>query len=147
MVSDVKFHPDGTCIASCASDKKIKIFDVRSHRLLQHYDAHQDLINSVAFHPNGSYLLSTSNDGTMKIWDLRRGSILYTLYGHEGPTCSGSFSPAGDFFVTGGKDSIILIWKSNLTSFQVETLGGIETRVKTELYITDTQTATLPKKD
>ena len=51
MISDVKFHPDGTCLASCGSDKKIKIFDVRSHRLLQHYDAHTDLVNSIAFHP------------------------------------------------------------------------------------------------
>jgi centriolar protein POC1 len=82
MVADVKFHPDGTCIASCGSDRKIKIFDNRSHRLLQHYDAHDDLINSVAFHPHGTYLLSSSNDGTLKIWDLRKGHILYTLMGH-----------------------------------------------------------------
>ena len=31
------------------NDKKIKIFDCRSHRLLQHYDAHDGPVNSVAF--------------------------------------------------------------------------------------------------
>jgi centriolar protein POC1 len=34
MVSNVAFHPDGTCLASCGTDKKIKIFDVRSQKLL-----------------------------------------------------------------------------------------------------------------
>lgn len=34
MINDVKFHPDSTCIASCGTDKKIKIFDCRSQRLL-----------------------------------------------------------------------------------------------------------------
>ena len=137
MVSDVKFHPDGTCLASCGSDKKIKIFDVRSHRLLQHYDAHTDLINSIAFHPNGSYLLSTSNDGNLKIWDLRKGHILYTLIGHEGPTSSGTFSPAGDFFCSGGKDSVILVWKSGLNQLQTEVLYGLSTKVQTDVYVTD----------
>jgi centriolar protein POC1 len=137
MVSDVKFHPDGTCLASCGSDKKIKVFDVRSHRLLQHYDAHNDLINSIAFHPNGSYLLSTSNDGNLKIWDLRKGHILYTLIGHEGPTASGNFSPAGDFFTSGGKDSVILLWKSGLNPIQTEVLYGLSTKVQTEVFVTD----------
>lgn len=36
MINDVKFHPDGTCVAACGSDKKIKIWDIRSKRLLQH---------------------------------------------------------------------------------------------------------------
>lgn len=40
MVTDVKYHPDGSCLASCSTDKKIKIFDCRSQKLLQHYDAH-----------------------------------------------------------------------------------------------------------
>jgi len=73
MVSSVRFHPDGTCLATAASDKKIKIFDSRSQRLIQHYDAHTKGVNSVAFHSNGSYLVSSSDDSTIKIWDLRRG--------------------------------------------------------------------------
>ena len=73
MVSSVAFHPDGTCLASGASDKKIKIFDSRSQRLLQHYDAHSKGVNSVAFHSNGQFLVSTSDDSTIKIWDLRMG--------------------------------------------------------------------------
>ena len=137
MVSDVKFHPDGTCLASCGSDKKIKVFDVRSHRLLQHYDAHTDLINSIAFHPSGQYLLSTSNDGNLKIWDLRKGHILYTLIGHEGPSSSGTFSPVGDFFCSGGKDSVILIWKSSLNPICTEILHGLSTKVQTEVFVTD----------
>lgn len=140
MVSDVKFHPDGTCLASCGSDKKIKIFDVRSHRLLQHYDAHSDLVNSIAFNPAGTHLLSTSNDGTLKIWDLRAGHILYTLYGHEGPTSSGSFSPGGDYFCTGGKDSVILIWKANLTKSTNEVLSGLTGKIQTEVFVTDKET-------
>lgn len=141
MVSDVKFHPDGTCVASCGSDKKIKIFDVRSHRLLQHYDAHTDLINTVSFHPQGTYLISTSNDSTMKIWDLRKGHILYTLQGHDGWTTSASFSMQGDYFCTGGKDSAVLLWESNLATLPQESLPGMATKVKTEHYQTQKEVA------
>ena len=63
MVNDVKFHPDSTCLASCGTDKKIKIYDCRSHRLLQHYDAHEDSVNSIAFNQGGTHLISTSVDG------------------------------------------------------------------------------------
>jgi centriolar protein POC1 len=76
MVNCVRFHPDGTCIAGCGSDKKIKIWDVRSKRLIQHYDAHADTVTGISFHPSGNYLLSSSNDNTLKLWDLREGHIL-----------------------------------------------------------------------
>ena len=41
MVSSVAFHPAGTIIASASTDKSIKLFDIRMHKLIQHYgDAH-----------------------------------------------------------------------------------------------------------
>ena len=39
--------------------------------------------------------------------------------------------------MTGGKDSVILVWKSNLNSYQVETLGGYDKRLTTEVFLTD----------
>ena len=124
----MRFHPDGTCIASGSSDRSIKIWDIRSQRLLQHYDAHQDGVNSVAFHPNGRFLLSASNDSTIKIWDLRQGHILYTLYGHEGASTDVNFSPCGDYFCSAGIDSVVMVWKSNLNEQEqelIEDLGGV----------------------
>lgn len=31
------FHPSGTCIAAGGMDNTVKLWDVRTHRLLQHY--------------------------------------------------------------------------------------------------------------
>lgn len=35
-VNGVQFHPNGTCIATCGADSKIKVFDLRANRLIQH---------------------------------------------------------------------------------------------------------------
>jgi len=39
-INDVKFNSDGNCLASCSVDKKIKLYDLRSKKLIQSYDAH-----------------------------------------------------------------------------------------------------------
>lgn len=37
FVNHVEFHPSGTCIAAASSDATIKIWDIRTNKLLQHY--------------------------------------------------------------------------------------------------------------
>lgn len=37
FVTYVDFHPSGTCIAAAGMDNTVKLWDVRTHRLLQHY--------------------------------------------------------------------------------------------------------------
>lgn len=37
FVSCVDFHPSGTCVAAGGTDSTVKVWDVRTHRLLQHY--------------------------------------------------------------------------------------------------------------
>jgi len=83
VINTVKYHPDGTCVAAGTFDKKIKIWDIRSKKLVQFYDAHKESVTGVSFHSSGNYLVSSSYDSSLKIWDLRNGQIMYTLFGHE----------------------------------------------------------------
>ena len=53
-----RFSPDATIIASAGDDGKIKLFDIRMGRLIQHYDAHNDKINCISYHQNGNYIIS-----------------------------------------------------------------------------------------
>ena len=42
------------------SDSTIKVWDVRTNQLLQHYKAHTGAVTNLAFHPSGNFLMSTS---------------------------------------------------------------------------------------
>lgn len=66
-VSAVAFHPQGTVIAAAGDDGCIKLWDLRSNRLIQHYSAHSAGVTSISCHPSGDFLLSSSNDGSLKV--------------------------------------------------------------------------------
>lgn len=75
MVTCVAYHPSGTLIATSSTDGSIKIFDIRTHKLIQHYgDAHgqkdsvASSVNSIKFGEDGSWLISTGNDGLIKVF-------------------------------------------------------------------------------
>lgn len=67
MVNAVSFHPNGTSLASASSDQTIKVWDLRTNRLLQHYPAHAAAVTCFSFHPSGDYLLSGAADNTLKV--------------------------------------------------------------------------------
>ena len=100
-------------LATCSDDKTIKVYDLRSNQLLQHYNAHKAAVNEISFHPTGLYMASCSDDSKVKIWDLRKGKALFSLYSHTGAVNSVDFSFAGDYFATGGDDKNLLLWRSN----------------------------------
>ena len=116
-VNCVRFHPDNSCLATACFDGKIRIFDVRSKQLVQHYKEHDRPATCVSFHPSGNFLASTAYDNTIKIYDLRIGETLFTLKAHESAVMSCCFSNFGDYLATGGFDSTIVLWKTNLESY------------------------------
>ena len=44
-----------------------QIWDIRTNKLLQHYQVHDDAVTSLAFHPSGNFLLTSSADATLKV--------------------------------------------------------------------------------
>lgn len=101
---DVAWHPDGRFVAVALSQKRIKIFDQRTNKLLQLYNCHSGAVNSIAFHPNGSLMITGSDDGTTKILDLMEGRPVFTLLGHDDAVSAVAFSANGENFATGGRD-------------------------------------------
>ena len=59
--------PAGNCVATGGSDGCLKLWDLRSGRLIQYYEAHTGAVTGATFHPSGNFLLSSSMDGTLKV--------------------------------------------------------------------------------
>ncbi len=57
--------PAGNCVATGGSDGSLKLWDLRSSRIIQYYE-NDGAVTDAAFHPSGNFLLSSSMDGTLK---------------------------------------------------------------------------------
>ena len=75
----VAFSPDGSWLASAASDHIITLWDVEQGTLLQNLSGHTGPVAFVTFSPDGSLLASSSNDETVRLWDLQSGGCLATF--------------------------------------------------------------------
>ena len=125
-------NQDGSCVVSGGADCTLKMWDIRSHQLVQHYSAHAEAVTSVSAHPSGYYLLSSSRDASTRIWDLRAGRLLFTLSGHDGAVNAASFSRCGNFFSTGGADQMVLVWRANLVGVaEPHQMEALQKRVAT----------------
>lgn len=62
----MEFHPSGSVIGSANMAGSVKLYDLRTASLYQHYATHNGPVNMVKFHPNGNFMLTASNDSTMK---------------------------------------------------------------------------------
>jgi WD40 repeat protein len=118
-IRGLSFSPDGKKIASAGKGKSVRIWDIRTGKLISKFYAHQDDIVRVNFHPDGKKLLTGSKDGTVKLWDSDRGLELLTLnpknVGNKssdkeaGAIQDTSFSPDGNLIVT-AKNTTIALW-------------------------------------
>eukprot|EP00667_Euglena_gracilis_P008580 EG_transcript_8694 len=66
------YSPDGTLIATGASDGNIRLWDAASGAALgQPLRGHTLGVTALAFHPDGEGLLAGGDDGTVRAWRLR----------------------------------------------------------------------------
>ena len=88
---DEKFSPDGNRLVTIAEGCVIKVFDIRSGRLLAHirgglyfvqfpYSPFQDVL---AWHPDGSRFAAVGQFGGVRIWDGKTYELLQQYGGFE----------------------------------------------------------------
>jgi len=108
----VAFSPDGRTLASASWDHTIRLWDLRTNRLIgAPLRGHTSFVTAVAFDPSGRTLASSSYDRTVRLWDVRaRKQIGAPLAGHKRAVESVVFSGDGRRLASGGNDATIRLW-------------------------------------
>ena len=102
---------DGKFIASGSNDKTVKLWEVKSGKLLQTFNGHFNFIRSVSLGLDGRFIASGSCDKTIKLWEAESGKLLQTFNGHSGWVNSVSLSLDGKFIASGSVDKTVKLWK------------------------------------
>ncbi|MFT7155763.1 MAG: WD40 repeat protein [Parvicella sp.] len=75
-IVNFEYSEDGKYIASVDNENNdIKIWDVRSSKLIGSLHNHEKKITAITFHPNGQQLYSADKDNNHFIWDLNTWTL------------------------------------------------------------------------
>jgi len=111
----VKFTPDMRYIAAATTDKMLRLWDVRTGRLVGNATAINFALNPVAISPDFHWVLSGSRDGSTDVWDTHDGIQQCTLQGHQAAVIVVDFSPVGYYLAVGLHSGYVSLWRYEQT--------------------------------
>ncbi|MEB3214885.1 MAG: NB-ARC domain-containing protein [Nostocales cyanobacterium 94392] len=104
------FNPNGEILATCDTDCNVRIWEVKTGKLLLICQGHQNWVRFVTFNPDGKMLASCGADHHIKLWNITDGICIKTLTGHHHEIFSVAFSPKSNILASGSGDRTIKIW-------------------------------------
>jgi WD40 repeat protein len=107
-VRAVAISPDGCLLASGSYDHTIKVWDLRTGKVLHTLTGHASRVTCIAISPDSQILASGSYDQTARLWALDTGELLQTLPGRAGKLLDVTFNPNGQTLLS--SDLTIKIW-------------------------------------
>ena len=75
-VTRVAWSPDGKWLATGATDKLVRVWNVATGKIEHELAGHTGTISSLAWSPDGTRLASTAEDKTVRLWDPRAGKLV-----------------------------------------------------------------------
>jgi uncharacterized protein YgiM (DUF1202 family) len=104
------FSPKGNYLASGASDKTTRVWDLQTGKEAASFGSVFGNIRAVAFSPNGEILASTGDGGSLRLLDWKAKKELKAMKSGFGIIYAVTFSPSGSVLATGSSDTHVHIW-------------------------------------
>ncbi|CEJ87641.1 Putative Transcriptional repressor tup1 [[Torrubiella] hemipterigena] len=121
-IRSVCFSPDGRYLATGAEDKLIRVWDIQSRTIRNHFSGHEQDIYSLDFARDGRTIASGSGDRTVRLWDIEAGTNTLTLTIEDGVTTV-AISPDTQYVAAGSLDKSVRVWDI-ASGYLVERLEG-----------------------
>ncbi|XP_048781071.2 WD repeat, SAM and U-box domain-containing protein 1-like isoform X2 [Ostrea edulis] len=106
------FSPFGTLLATCSTDGKLILWDVKSGTKVATFQhPSKQSIRVCRFSPDSKYIVSGSDDETLALWDVT-GKILVRSFNtcHDASVVACAFSPDSSFIISGSSNGDLRVW-------------------------------------
>jgi WD40 repeat protein len=110
-VYNTTFSPDGQTFLAGGDGGTLRLYEVKSGKLVRELIGHSHYTQHAVFTPDGKQALSASADGTLRLWDLATGKEVRRFAGHQGGASSVDLTRDGKWAISGGADRALRLWE------------------------------------
>ena len=119
------FSPDGKRLLTAGGDKRVKLWDIASGKIIHSWKLDSDEVGAALFTPDGKKAIAGGEEYALRIWDTETGDVLGTLVSDVDGTRNIALSPDGKTAATASFDGALKLW-------DIETLKELATLQKGE---------------
>ncbi|KAJ2813786.1 hypothetical protein H4S07_000406 [Coemansia furcata] len=109
-IYSVSLNPLESHIIMAGYDRKIRLYDRVTGRVVQTFHGHDLSVAQAIANPLGNLIISGSKDQTIRFWDMMSGSCVKSLRSHLGEVTSVATSDSGMLLLSSSKDNSNRLW-------------------------------------